>query len=78
MFGNLGLHVIHNPAGTYSYVGSLPVTLARSVPATMSDTLGGRSFRGENGELCAYKFPVFQTEADAVAFAKSHGFDCQT
>ena len=77
MFGNLGLHVIHNPAGTYSYVGSLPVTLARIVPATRSDVMGGRSFRGENGELLAYKFPVFATAADAVAFAKSNGFDCQ-
>lgn len=78
MFKNLGLHVIHNPAGTYSYVGSLPVTLARIVPATQYDVMGGRAFRGDRGELCAYKFPVFNTEADAIAFAKSHGFDCKS
>lgn len=26
-FGNFGLHVITNPAGTYSFVGTIPVEL---------------------------------------------------
>ena len=29
-FGNFGLHVIQNPAGTYSFVGTIPVALASS------------------------------------------------
>ena len=73
MFGNLGLHVIHNPAGTFSYVGSIPVTLARIVPATKSDVMGGRAFKNERGELSAYKFPCFESRELAIRFAESHG-----
>ncbi len=69
----LGLHVIKNPAGTYSYVGSLPPSLANVALATKSDVMGGRAYRGKDGELLVLKFPCFKTREDAVLFAESLG-----
>jgi len=75
MFGNLGLHVLKNPAGTYSYVGSIPVELASVVPADRAAVLGQRAFFDEEGNLKMYKFPVFKTRAEAMSFAEEKGFD---
>lgn len=78
MFGNLGLHVLKNPAGTYSYVGSIPVELAEVVPADRAATLGQRAFIDDNGKVMMYKFPVFQSLEEAVSFAASKGFVAKT
>ncbi len=78
MLGNLGLHVIGNPAGTYSLVGNVPASLGQEVLATRADVMGGRSFRNESGESVTIKFPVFATEAAAVAYAADKGFECHT
>ena len=75
MFGNLGLHVLKNPAGTYSYVGSIPVELAEVVPADRAATLGQRAFIDDNGKVMMYKFPVFATREEAMSFAEEKGFD---
>ena len=72
MFSNLGTHVINNPAGTYSFVGSLPLELARIVPATKSDIMGQRTIK-HNGETMSYRFPTFKTRQLAVDFAASKG-----
>lgn len=73
MFGNLGLHVIRNPRGTYSYVGTIPTDLAEIVPADTPAVMGGRAFRAESGDLCMYRFPVFATLEAAVDFALERG-----
>lgn len=73
MFGNLGLHVIKNPAGTYSYVGSIPTVLGYTVPANTSAVLGCRAFRNDAGELVEWKFPVFKSRGDAILFAVLKG-----
>lgn len=78
MFGNLGLHVIKNPAGTYSYVGSIPMELATLVPMTKAGALSGRAFKDADGNYVEPKFPVFPTEAEAVAFAESKGFEVRS
>jgi len=75
MFGNLGLHVMKNPAGTYSYVGSLPVALAEVVPADRAAVLGQRAFVDADGNTVMYKFPVFATRDEAMSFAEEKGFD---
>jgi hypothetical protein len=75
MFSNLGLHVMKNPAGTYSYVGSLPVALAEVVPADREAVLGQRAFFDEARNLKMYKFPVFQSLEAALQFATAKGFD---
>jgi hypothetical protein len=74
MFGNLGLHVIHNPAGTFSFVGSLPIEMATMFPATKSDVMAGRAIRNNSGELVCPKWPCFASRFDAVAFAQDAGF----
>ncbi len=73
MFGNLGVHIIKNPAGTFSFVGTLPAALATLVPATTADIMAGRAFTAPNGAVVAPKFPVFATAADAAAFAAGLG-----
>jgi hypothetical protein len=78
MFGNLGLHVIKNPAGTFSYVGTIPTVLAKAIPASTSAVMGQRAFRGENGEILEWRFPVFPTLEAAVAFARSKGCEVQS
>ena len=68
------LCVIKNPAGTYSYVGSIPRDLGKPVPATTSDVAGGRAFRGFNDELMVTRFPTFTSHSDAVQFAVAKGY----
>ena len=73
MFGNMGLHVIKNPAGTFSFVGSIPQELGERVKPTSSDIMAGRFYM--DGEIAyAVKFPVFKTKEDAVSHAKKSGF----
>lgn len=76
MFSNFGLHVIKNPAGTYSYVGTVPVVLAEVVPADRAAVLGQRAFIDKaTDKIMMYKSPVFATAAEAVAFAASKGLE---
>ena len=72
MFNNLGTHVINNPAGTYSFVGTLPTVLAEMVPADKNAILGCRSFE-HNGQSMMWKWPVFETKQQAIDFAESKG-----
>ena len=74
---NYGLHVIKNPAGTYSFVGSIPIELGSKVKPTCSDIMAGRTV-SESGQSFAIKFPVFDTSADAVEYAKNKGFVAKT
>ena len=75
MFINLGLHILKNPAGTYSYVGSIPVELAEIVPADRAAVLGQRAFIDKaTDKVMMYKFPVFTSQEAAVAFAAGKGF----
>lgn len=76
MFGtNLGLHVIKNPAGTYSFVGSIPRALGNQVKPTSDDIIAGRYYETDNGEILTTKFPVFGTYEEAVLHAKSRGYE---
>jgi hypothetical protein len=71
VFSNLGLHVIKNPAGTFSFVGSIPLVLAVLVEPTKADIMAGRYFQDPDGNIRGYKFPVFTTEEAARKFAAS-------
>ena len=73
--GGYGLHIIKNPAGTYSFVGSIPSELGNIVPANTSDIMGGRAWKDEEGELVTVKFPVFKTREDALHHAKFYGYE---
>jgi hypothetical protein len=69
------LHVIKNPAGTYSYVGQIPADLCYIVPATKSDVMGGRAWIDKvNGDLVTYKTPIFKSRENAVRYATDHGY----
>lgn len=74
VLGNLGLHVHLNPAGTYSFVGTIPAALGAIVKATPVDCIGGRAFMA-NGEAWTLSFPVFATREAAVTFAEARGFE---
>ena len=75
MLNNLGLHVMKNPAGTYSFVGTIPAKLGKLVPATKEDVMGGRAHKHpETGELLTIKFPVFGSRSEAVDYALCLGF----
>lgn len=74
LFGHkLGCHVIQFPSKRFGYVGSLPTSLAREIPASTSAVMGGRAFTNAAGEIVEWKFPSFDTEAEARAFAAEHG-----
>ena len=73
MFGNLGLHVIKFPSGRYGYVGSIPTALGEEVPASRAAVMGCRSHYDAAGNLVEWKFPTFDTDADARAFAAARG-----
>lgn len=70
---NLGLHITRTPAGTYGFVGSIPASIYHTVPATKGDVMGGRAFRGDDGQLMAPCVPSFPTEAEARAYAHAQG-----
>ena len=75
MLGNLGLHIIKFPSGKFGFVGSIPTILAEEIPATTAAVLGCRTHRNAVGDLVEWRFPVFETDAAALAFAKSKGCD---
>ena len=77
MIMNLGIHVIKNPAGTYSFVGTLPATLGNIVKADRAAIMGNRTLdeRAPNGDIQMIKFPVFVTRADAIIYADERGFE---
>lgn len=72
-----GLHTIQYPTGRWGFVGTLPTDLATKVVATTSDVMGGRAFM-EDGRPMTWKWPVFDTETDAVAFAHAKGFEVRS
>jgi hypothetical protein len=72
------LHIIKFPSGKFGYVGSIPATLGKEVPASQAAVMGQRSFYNAAGDLVEIKFPVFETEADAKAFAAEKGFAPKT
>jgi hypothetical protein len=71
----MSLHVIRNPAGTYSYVGTVPAALGVEAPATRADVMGGRSYFNANRETVAVRWPVFPSRAEALAHASAHGYE---
>jgi len=75
MLGNFGTHIHHNPAGTYSFVGTIPLVLAETVKPTTADIMAGRYFTDPNGKAHGYKFPTFDTEAKGREFAASKGVE---
>jgi len=70
----LGLHIIKNPAGTYSYVGNVPAVLCAIVPATKDDVMGGRAWESVDGELLTTKVKVFASREEAETAALMAGF----
>ena len=73
-----GLHVIKNPSGTYGFVGSLPIQLGNRVVASTSDIMAGRSLVDKFGLTYMIKYPVFETEVEAVNYAANRGFAAKT
>lgn len=71
---NLGLHIIKNPAGTYSYVGNVPAALCDIVPASRADVVGGRAWESVDGELMTAKVKSFTSYEEAETAALMAGF----
>lgn len=70
---NLGTHIHQFPSGRFGFVGNLPTVLAEIVPATTGDILGCRSFKDADGNLKAYRFPVYGTASEARKAAADAG-----
>jgi hypothetical protein len=70
---NYGLHILHFPSGKYGFVGSVPSVLGTEVAASKAAVMGQRSYRNAEGALVELKFPAFETETGARAFAASKG-----
>lgn len=68
---NLGTHITKYPTGRFGFVGTLPLTLADIVEPTKEDIMAGRYFTDNNGKVCGYKFPSFNTEKLAREHAKA-------
>ena len=72
---NLGLHILKNPAGTYSYVGNVPAALCDVVPADRDDVMGGRAFTDNDGVLMTHRNRTFRSWIAAWDTAVSFGFE---
>lgn len=65
----LGLHVIQTPKGRWTFVGTVPASLAYiGEPAEIE-----KAYRFGAG-FAKVKAVAFDTREDAIAFATSHGF----
>jgi hypothetical protein len=73
-----GLHVIKYPSGKFGFVGHVPQVLAHEGSPEDLETARicgpglARKAAERNGRT--FKTLVWETEAEAIAFAKSHGF----
>lgn len=67
---NFGLHILPNPNGTYSFVGSVPAELMDTRKPIKGDVMGGR-VDFETG--LAYVGRVYQSVDQMVADAKAVG-----
>lgn len=78
MFSNMGLHVIQNPAGSYSFVGSVPMVLAyrdRETGLPLSpDMAKNVSQFGPGLFRKQVKSVTYPTRAEAEADANRHGY----
>lgn len=83
MFGvNLGLHVLHNPAGTFHFVGKVPAELAfeSSNPdylKTAAQCGPGFARKIAEKEGGVFKTLTWATKEEAVAFAVSKGYEVE-
>lgn len=73
MFQNMGLHVIKNPANSFSYVGSIPASLGEKHEPTTADIMAGRCIVDEDSTYVV-KFPTFDTRQRAIQHANNHGY----
>ena len=72
---NQNTFVIKNPAGTYSYVGSVPASLMSWHKATIADIRGQRAITAPNGDLIAGKSFLAETRQEAIDFAADLGIN---
>ena len=72
------LTIIKNPAGTYSFVGSIPTILGKQIPASKAAVMGCRSFYNDEGALVEWKFPCFPTLEEAMQHATNNGVQAAT
>lgn len=72
MLGNLGVHIQQYPTGRFGYIGTIPSSLGRTVEATVSDIMAGRSF-DVNGKAMTVKFASFGDAEEAVQHAQDMG-----
>lgn len=56
LVGNYGLHLIKNPAGTYSFVGSIPAYLGQTVK--------------DGFNIKRFKTPVFKSYEEGISYFK--------
>ena len=68
-------HLLKNPAGTWSFVGRIPVELCDDRDATLSDIQGQRWHKRADGTTGCYRSKIFQSQQDARDFARSVGVD---
>ena len=78
MFKNMGLHIIKNPAGSYSFVGSVPMVLAyrnRADGMPLSDDMAHKVSQFGPGLFKAQvRVVTYQTREEAIADATDHGY----
>lgn len=68
-----GIHLTKNPAGTYSFVGDIPISLCILDVATKADVMAGRAFKDRYGVMVAPKTPCFSSIDEGVKYAKAKG-----
>lgn len=67
---SFGLHLIKNPGGTYSFVGTVPADLMFEEGATQEQINNAKQF----GERFGPKKRIFKTSAEALTVAKEKGY----
>lgn len=71
---NTPCYVIDYPSGRFGFVGMIPAVLGDVVAATRDDIMAGRAFtRPSDGATVTLKFPSFESQDAAIAFAADRG-----
>ena len=66
------VHIIKNPAGTFSYVGQVPVTLMRTRKPTREDIMGGRVLDDGLAYVGKSRPTIERAVQDALMLAPGH------
>ena len=68
-------HLINYPTGRWGFVGHIPASLCRVIPAEPADIIAGRAYPCPCGKLITSKANTYASKKEAIQAAKLAGVE---